>query len=75
MKRLVFVAESRKALQEFPRSVRNHVGFALYQAQMGGKHIDAKPLRGLGTGLLEVVSDHDGNTFRTVYAVRLKNAI
>lgn len=55
--------------------MRNHVGFALYQAQMGSKHQDAKPLKGFGTGVLEVISDHQGNTFRTVYTVRLEQAV
>ncbi|ABF42587.1 protein of unknown function DUF891 [Candidatus Koribacter versatilis Ellin345] len=42
---------------------------------MGGKHIDAKPLRGLSPGVMEVVSDHHGDTFRAVYTVRLANAV
>lgn len=42
---------------------------------MGGKHLDAKPLKNLGSGVLEVVSDHQGNTFRTVYTVRFEKAI
>jgi len=55
----------------FPKAVREVLGFALYQAQMGNKHVQAKPLRGFGSGVLEVVSDHQGNTFRAVYTVRL----
>jgi len=47
------------------------VGYALYLAQRGEKHVSAKPLQGLGPGVLEVVSDHRGDTFRTVYTVRL----
>ncbi len=42
---------------------------------MGGKHIDAKPLKNIGAGTLEVVSDHRGDTFRTVYTVKLENAV
>jgi phage-related protein len=42
----------------------------------GGKHPDAKPLRGFGgAGVLEIISDFDGNTFRAVYTVRLKGII
>jgi phage-related protein len=55
--------------------VQQQVGFALYQAQMGDKHIDAKPLKNVGAGVLEVVSDHRGNTFRTVYTVKLEKAV
>ena len=68
MKQLIFVADSHRALLEVSQKpVQKQVGFALYQAQMGGKHIDAKPLKNVGAGVLEVVSDHRGDTFRTVY--------
>src|SRR5271166_6416960 len=75
MKPLIFVADSQRVLRDFPKPVQQHVGFALYLAQMGGKHIDAKPLKGLGIGALEVVTDHRGDTFRTVYTVKLKSAV
>jgi phage-related protein len=75
MKPLIFVADSHHALAQFPRAVQRKIGFALYQAQMGDKHIDAKPLRNFAGGVLEVVSDHRGNTFRTVYTVKLESAV
>jgi phage-related protein len=75
MKPLIFVADSRRVLAEFPASVQRHIGFALYQAQMGAKHVDAKPLKNVAAGLLEVVSDHRGDTFRTVYTVKLENVV
>jgi phage-related protein len=58
-------------LQSFPARVQDEVGYALFLAQAGEKHITAKPLTGLGRGVLEVVSDHRGNTFRAVYTARL----
>ena len=45
------------------------------QAQVGLKHRDAKPLRGLGNRVPEVVSRHDGDTFRAAYTVRFGNAV
>ena len=75
IKRLIWVADSRRILSEFPDPVQRHVGFALYQAQMGNKHPDAKPLRHVASGTLEVVSDHRGDTFRTVYTVKLEKAV
>lgn len=75
MKPLIFVADSHRVLTEFPRAVQQHIGFALYQAQMGEKHIDAKPLKHVGAGVLEVVADHHGDTFRTVYTVKLEKAV
>ncbi len=55
--------------------MQRHVGYANYQAQIGNKHQDAKLLRGLSGGILEVVSNHYGDTFRTVYTVRLQKAM
>lgn len=75
MKRLIFVADSRRVLCDFPEAVQRHVGFALYQAQIGAKHVDAKPLKGFVGGVLEVVTDHRGDAFRTVYTVRLQKAV
>ena len=51
------------------------MGFAVYQAQAGLRHRDAKPLKGLGSGVLEVVARHDGDTFRAVYTVRFETAV
>ena len=53
---------------------RDTVGYALYQAQVGFRHRDAKPLRGLGSNVLEVTR-YDGDTFRAVYTVRFRGAV
>ena len=72
---VVWVGDSLSAVRGFPRAVRNEVGFALYQAQMGAKHVHAKPLKGFGSGVLEIVSDTRGDTFRAVYTVRFSNRV
>jgi phage-related protein len=72
---LEWVGPSKSDLKEFPGEVLDHVGFALHQAQTGVKHRDAKPLKGLGAGTLEVVSRHDGETFRAFYTVRFEAAV
>jgi len=73
---LVWIGSSLKDLREFPEDVRQVIGFALYTAQSGGKHIAAKPLQGYGgAGVLEVVDDFDGDTYRTVYTVRFTEAV
>jgi phage-related protein len=76
LKELVWVASSLKDLRAFPEEVRQVMGFALYQAQTGGKHVAAKPLQGFGgAGVLEVVEDHAGDTYRAVYTVRFAEAV
>lgn len=59
----------------FPKVVRGIVGYALYQAQIGLRHRDVKHLKGFGSNVLEVVSRHDGDTFRAVYTVRFRSAV
>ena len=75
LKSVEWVGSSKADLKKFPAAVQDEVGFALYQAQVGLKHRDAKPLKGLGAHVLEVVSHHDGDTYRTVYTVRFKAAL
>jgi|ERR1700675_810440 phage-related protein len=73
---LEFVGSSRDDLSDFPNDVKRCIGLALRTAQKGGKHPDAKPLKGFkGAGVLEIISDFDGNTFRAVYTVRLRGII
>jgi phage-related protein len=72
---VVWMGDSLEAVRRFPEKVRQEIGFALYQAQRGKKHVNTKPLTGFGSGVLEVVSDHRGNTFRAVYTVRLAGRI
>lgn len=74
-KPLIWVGDSREAVRSFPDAVKSDFGVALYQAQLGGKHALSKPLRGTGSGVLEVVSDHRGDTFRAVYTVRLAGRV
>lgn len=59
-----------------PPAVQDTFGYALYLAQTGGKHIDCKPLKGYGhAGVLEVVEDCLGSTYRAVYTLRFCNAV
>ena len=75
LKLVLWTGTSKADLKRFPDPVRRHMGFAIYQAQAGLRHRDAKPLRGFGPGVLEVVSRNDGDTFRTMYTVRFKEAV
>lgn len=75
-KELIWVGRSRKELAAFPQEVRRVMGFALHLAQIGQKHDQAKPLKGFGgAGVLEVVADDDGSTFREVYTVKYHDAV
>ena len=59
-----------------PSEVIDLFGYALHVAQEGLKHDQAKPLRGFGSaGVLEVVDNHEGNTYRAVYTVKIAGAV
>lgn len=76
LKPVIWVGSSRRDFRALPDPVKSRMGYALYVAQQGGKHRDAKPLRGFGgSGVVEIVTDFDGNTFRAVYTVRLAGAV
>jgi phage-related protein len=71
-----WVASSRDDLRAFPLEARQDVGYALYFAQRGEKHPSAKPLKGFGgAGVLEIVEDFDGSTYRLVYTVTFAAAV
>jgi len=76
LKPVIWVGSSRKDLREFPEPVQDHMGYALYVAQRGGKHRDAKALSGFGgAGVVEVVKDYRGDTFRAVYTLRYAGTV
>jgi phage-related protein len=76
LKPVLWVGACRAELASFPDEVKDAVGYALYIAQQGGKHPDAKPLRGFaGAGVLEVVEDFMGDAYRAVYTVQLQGRI
>src|SRR6266852_5966505 len=73
---LIWVGSSHSDLIEFPEPVQDHIGYALYVAQRGGKHRDTKTLSGFGgAGVAEVVKDFRGDTFRAVYTLRYAGAV
>ncbi len=75
-KPLVWIGRSLADLKDFPVDVRSDMGHALFLTQLGLKPHSAKPLTGFhGAGVLEIVEDFDGDTYRAVYTVRLSGRI
>ena len=76
MKSLVWLGSSRKDFNDFPDEVKSEMGYALFQAQIGGRHRKAKTFKGAGdAGIVEIVDDYRGDTFRTIYTVRFGSAL
>jgi len=75
-KPVVWVGSSLEDLREFPEPAQDHLGYALYVAQQGGKYRDAKALTGFhGAGVVEVIKDYRGDTFRAIYTLRYAHAV
>ena len=72
---LHWVGLAKKDFQEFAAEVQPEMGYALGLAQLGSKHPHAKPWKGEGPGVLEIVEDHRGDAYRAVYAVRFAGAV
>ena len=76
LKPLRWIAGSKDDLSAMPLEVRRHVGYALYDAQEGGKHHDAKVLKGFGGwSVLEIVVPFDSNAYRAIYTVRFASVV
>ena len=76
-KDLVFLGDSREVLRDFPDETRVRMGHALHVAQEGGKVQYAKPLKGIGGGatVIEICDDHDGDTYRVMYTVKIGSKV
>ncbi|MEO5951251.1 MAG: type II toxin-antitoxin system RelE/ParE family toxin [Chloroflexia bacterium] len=75
MKKLVWLADSRSKVKSFPAGVQDDIGYALYASQLGETSVKAKPLHGLGSGVMEVAANDASGTYRAVYAVSIGDSI
>jgi phage-related protein len=71
-----FIGPTKKVISGFPDLVKLGIGQALFEAQTGGEAENVKALKGFGgRGVLEVIEDHDGNTYRAVYTLRFATMV
>lgn len=72
---LDWVGSAKKDFLAFPEAVKNDMGYALAVVQLGGQPPSAKPWKGQGAGVFELVENHDGDSYRAVYTVRFREVI
>ena len=72
---LHWVGSSKKDLLAFPDDVVDDFGYALSVVQYGGMPPSAKPWKGEGPGVFELVEEYRGDAFRAVYTVRFEKAV
>lgn len=70
-----WIKPAARAFQDFPDSVQREALRALTIAAEGEKADSAKPLRGLGAGVMEIALRHRGDAWRVVYAVQIGDAL
>lgn len=76
LKPVAWIGSSKKDLKKFPEIVQESIGDAIQEVQYGRKPLSAKPLSGFhGAGVLEIIDNHDGDTYRAVYTVRFAEVI
>lgn len=75
LRSILWVGSSLDDLKEFPIAVQRNIGFSLHQVQEGKMPNNAKPLKGIDSGVLEIIADYNKNTYRAVYAIKLGNDI
>jgi phage-related protein len=76
LRSLRWIGSAKKDLLAMPDEVQQTFGFALYHAQIGSLYPAVRPLKGFGSaGILEIVEDWRGNTYRAIYTVRFAEAV
>jgi phage-related protein len=75
VKDLDWIGSSKRDLKAFPDDVQDDIGYALHLAQVGEKSPAAKPLKGLGSGVMEIVDRYNKDTYRAVYTVQFDEAV
>lgn len=75
LRSLVWMGNSLRNVQAFPRGTQKLIGDELQLIQFGGMPKDAKPFKGVGGGVLEIALRHEGDAYRTVVAARLGERI
>src|SRR3989338_7423436 len=76
LKSLSWIGSSREDIKEFPEEVKQDIGFALFEVQIGQKPAAAKPLKGFGgAGVLEIIENFAGDAYRAVYKVKFPKVV
>lgn len=68
---LVWLGNARRNIQAFPSEAQKLIGDQLQLIQFGGMPKDAKPFKGIGSGVLEIAVRHDTDAYRTVVALQI----
>ena len=68
---LIWLGNAKKNVRAFPLGAQKLIGDELQLMQFGGMPKNAKPFKGVGSGVFEIALRYDSDAFRTVVAVQL----
>jgi phage-related protein len=68
---LVWLGDSKKNIRSFPKGAQKLLGDELQLVQFGGMPKDAKPFKGIGSGVIELALRYASDAYRVVTAVQL----
>ena len=74
-RRVVWLGDTRRNLQDFPQPARRDMGAALFAAQCGETAEHVKPFKGVGSGVMEIAERYATDAYRLVYTVQLGKSI
>jgi phage-related protein len=75
IKKIIWLGDSQETLRKFPEDVKDIIGYALHKSQKGLFPKNAKPLIGFKPAVIEIMTPHDKNTYRTVFTTKIKDVI
>ncbi len=75
LKKIIWIGDSLRNLKEFPDEVQDNIGYSLYKIQEGLTPRNTKPLKGFKVRVMEIIADHDTNTYRAVYTAKIDSVV
>lgn len=74
-KPIIWMGRSLKELRRMPEEVKDEIGYALYRVQMGETPKIATRMKGDLSEVMELHVDEGGDTYRTMYTVKLEGLV
>lgn len=75
LKKIIWIGDSLKNLKAFPEAVKDSIGYSLHKVQNGIVPRNVKTLKDLKPAVMEIVSDYDTNTYRSVYTIKIDDLV
>lgn len=72
---VVWLGDSREVLRAFPKRPQQHLGYALYQVQLGQSPPDSKPMTTVGPGVYELREQDERAWYRVIYLKKIRNVV